>query len=271
MAVLPDFQRDFVWEPGMIRGLLVSIASRYPAGSLLRVRNTKEHFAWRTFEGAPLPNGSPTFLVLDGQQRLTSLFQAFYGVGEYRFYLRLSLLQGGGDIEDAVFYEKAESRAEKRYRVPSAQAADFVLPLELLRGHHANVTAWITEMAKLLAEDNMPKFVEVQTSLQSVAEQWLKPIEDYEFPVVTLSDDTEADAICTIFETLNRTGVKLTVFELLTARFYPTKLNLRDSWAAACAKHDIFDEYFVDPYQVLQAVTLRATDDDPQGAILLEC
>jgi hypothetical protein len=214
-----------------------------------------------------LPNGSPTFLVLDGQQRLTSLYQAFYGVGDYRFYLRLSVLQNGGDIEDAVFYEKAESRAEKRYRDKSVQAADLVLPLKVLQGQHANVTAWIMDTAKTLAGQDMGKFVEVQTMLQSLAEQWLKPIEDYEFPVVTLSDETEADAICTIFETLNRTGVKLTVFELLTARFYPTKLNLREEWDSARSAHPLFEEYSVDPYQVLQAVTIRATDDDPEKAI----
>jgi len=53
-----------------------------------------------------------------------------------------------------------------------------------------------------------------------VYDAWIKPIEDYPFPLVTLSERTEMDAVCTIFETLNRRGVKLTVFELLTARFW---------------------------------------------------
>lgn len=35
--VLPDFQRDFVWEPSATQELIVSIANNYPAGSLLRV------------------------------------------------------------------------------------------------------------------------------------------------------------------------------------------------------------------------------------------
>jgi hypothetical protein len=39
---------------------------------------------------------------------------------------------------------------------------------------------------------------------------------------------TEADVLCTIFETLNRTGVKL--FEPLTARFWPLKINLLELW-----------------------------------------
>src|SRR5262245_56460927 len=93
VAVLPDFQRDFVWEAPATQELIVSIANNYPAGSILRVRDTKRLFAAREFEGAPQLNGSPhTFLVLDGQQRLTSLYQAFYGVGEHRYYLDLKKL-----------------------------------------------------------------------------------------------------------------------------------------------------------------------------------
>src|ERR1700761_5107880 len=81
-VALPDFQRDFVWEPGATQELIVSIANNYPAGSILRVRDAQRAFAAREFEGAPPLNGAiHTFLVLDGQQRLTSLYQAFYGVG----------------------------------------------------------------------------------------------------------------------------------------------------------------------------------------------
>ena len=101
--VLPDFQRDFVWEPGATQELIVSIAYNYPAGSLLRVRDTHRVFAARDFEGAPSLDGQKyTFLVLDGQQRLTSLYQAFYGVGEHRYYLNLRKLLNGDDFEEAI-------------------------------------------------------------------------------------------------------------------------------------------------------------------------
>ncbi len=55
--VLPDFQRDFVWEPSATRELIVSIANNYPAGSLLRVRDAQRAFAPREFEGAPKIDG----------------------------------------------------------------------------------------------------------------------------------------------------------------------------------------------------------------------
>ena len=78
--VLPDFQRDFVWEPSATKALIVSIAKNYPAASILRVRDRQRAFSSREFEGAPPPASEHTFRVLDGQQRLTSLYQAFYAV-----------------------------------------------------------------------------------------------------------------------------------------------------------------------------------------------
>jgi hypothetical protein len=57
VTVLPDFQRDFVWEPGATQELITSIANNYPAGSILRVRDTRKIFASREFEGAPKLNG----------------------------------------------------------------------------------------------------------------------------------------------------------------------------------------------------------------------
>src|SRR3569623_896437 len=272
-SVLPDFQRDFVWEPGMTVSLLASVASQYPAGSLLRVRNTREYFAWRYFAAAPSSQSKPTFLFLDGQQRLTSLYQAFYGKGDYRFYMRLPTLEEGGDPEDAIFYERVESRAEKYYRDQLVQAKELVMPLELFRGQHANIWPWIMSTAQLTATGDRDLAFKVQERLLKISEQWLKPIEDYEFPVVTLSDSTDANAICTIFETLNKTGVKLTIFELLTARFYPLKFNLRAKWNDACEEYPILREYSIDPYQLLQAITLRSTDADgapscKRGAIL---
>src|ERR1700728_2433362 len=100
-VALPDFQRDFVWEPGATQELIISIASNYPAGSLLAIRNTHSYFAAREFAGAPLLDSfKPTYLILDGQQRLTSLYQAFYGVGEYLYYLKLGPLLDGAEIDD---------------------------------------------------------------------------------------------------------------------------------------------------------------------------
>lgn len=253
-TALPDFQRDFVWEPGATQELIVSIANNYPAGSILRVRDTKRVFAAREFEGAPPLDGyKHTFLVLDGQQRLTSLYQAFFGVGDHRYYLDLKKLLSGMDFEDAVFHVRATTKWAQAREDFAVQAKDLLLPLSVLEGGAGRFGQWSRKVARLLSDRER---IELEDALDDIEERWIKTIDDYHFPVVTLSDSTEPDALCTIFETLNRTGVKLSVFELLTARFWPKNVNLRSLWDRAREQHPIVESFEVDPYYVLQAIAL---------------
>ena len=253
-SVLPDFQRDFVWEPGATQELIISIANNYPAGSILRVRDAKRVFACREFEGAPKLNGQKhTFLVLDGQQRLTSLYHAFYGVGEHRYYLDLRKLLDGADFEEAVFHVRATTKWAKARESFDLQAKELLLPLSVLKGGAGGFLQWLLQITNPMPQEERTQMLDALTKIN---EQWIKTIDDYHFPVVTLSDQTEPDALCTIFETLNRTGVKLSVFELLTARFWPHGINLRELWDRACAEHPIIEDFEVDPYYVLQAIAL---------------
>ena len=254
-AALPDFQRNFVWDPSATQELIVSIASVYPAGSLLRIRNTKELFASRHFANAPPLDGHhPTFLVLDGQQRLTSLYQAFYGVGEHRYYLRIDALIEGGDFEDAIFHLRANHRRVRRLLEFDVQASELILPLSVLKGGQGSFLQWMLAVAQ--QAEGPEQQIKLQNDLTNVHTDWIMPIDSYAFPVVTLSDQTGPAAVCTIFETLNRTGVKLTPFELLTARFWPKGVNLRELWAQARQRFPIIQEFQVDPYYMLQVIAL---------------
>lgn len=254
--VLPDFQRDFVWEPVPTQELVISIANNYPAGSILRVRDSKRIFACREFEGAPkLDAKNHTFLVLDGQQRLTSLYQAFYGVGEHRYYLDLNKLIAGADFEEGIFHERGSSKWAQRHELFEVQAKGLILPLSVLKGGAGGFLQWLLQVTNPMPPDRRTELLDALTRIN---DHWIKTVDDYHFPVVTLSDETEPDALCTIFEVLNRTGVKLTVFELLTARFWPHNINLRELWDDAIKKHPILSEYEVDPYYFLQAISLAA-------------
>ena len=73
---LPDFQRGWVWDDKRIRSLIASITQGYPIGALMSMETSESlHFAPRLFEGS---NGTheAELLLLDGQQRMTSLFLA---------------------------------------------------------------------------------------------------------------------------------------------------------------------------------------------------
>lgn len=268
-SVLPDFQRDFVWDPNATQELIISIASNYPAGSLLRVRNTHNLFACREFQGAPHLGGRrPTYLVLDGQQRLTSLYQAFYGVGDHRYYLNVSRLLNGDDFEECVFHLRANVKRVKELERPEAQADELILPLGLLKGGAGDFSRW-SKMVARRVEDRGARD-KLEDALDDEEEKWIRTIDDYHFPVVTLSDETDAEAICTIFETLNRTGVKLSPFELLTARFWPKNVNLRQLLAQAKETYALIADFDIDPYYILQIISLagRSTPSCKRGAVL---
>jgi len=76
---LPDFQRGWVWDDDHIRSLIASISLSYPIGSvmLLETGGDGARFRRRAVQGAPVHNGKkPAMLILDGQQRMTSLYLA---------------------------------------------------------------------------------------------------------------------------------------------------------------------------------------------------
>lgn len=255
-TALPDFQRNFVWDPSETQELIVSIANNYPAGSILRVRDAKRAFAAREFEGAPPLNGAKhTFLVLDGQQRLTSLYQAFYGVGEHRYYLDLHKLTSAVDFEEAIFHMRATTKWATVREDFALQAKELLLPLAVLKNGAGGFGQWSRQAARQLSDKER---ITLEDALDNVQERWIQAIDDYHFPVVTLSDKTEPDALCTIFETLNRTGVKLSVFELLTARFWPENIRLRELWDKARTAYPIINRFEVDPYYVLQGISLAS-------------
>lgn len=263
-AALPDFQRDFVWDPNMTQELIVSIAENYPAGSLLRIRNTHNLFASREFQGAPTLNGQrATYLVLDGQQRLTSLYQAFYGVGEHRFYLDLRKLLDGAEFEECVFHVRASLKRAQQLEKFDVQARELIMPLNVLKGGTGDSLQWILKVASAADTDAVKQAV--QNNLIGLHSRWIETIDDYRFPVVTLSDSTSAEAVCTIFETLNRTGVKLSPFELLTARFWPRKVNLRELWDKARNDYAVLADFEIDPYYMLQVVSLALTRRAPSA------
>ena len=74
---LPDFQRGWVWDDDRIRALIASVSLSYPIGAvmLMETGDAGLRFKPRLVEGAPSMNGTkPEKLILDGQQRLTSLY-----------------------------------------------------------------------------------------------------------------------------------------------------------------------------------------------------
>lgn len=114
---LPDFQRGWVWDDEHIRSLMVSITRAFPIGSIMLLETGGDaRFQIRAIEGIELPPGAPPAerLILDGQQRLTSLIQALKlkkpvktrenrrEVERFYYFDIERILEGNGNIEDSI-------------------------------------------------------------------------------------------------------------------------------------------------------------------------
>jgi hypothetical protein len=262
---LPDFQRDFVWDARATEALIESISAEFPAGSLLFMPYRDKTFKPRAVQNAPELTGNPAKLILDGQQRLTSLYQAFFGVGESRYFINLQALIDGEDLEEAIFYRHHKRTGQ--FGTLQQQADRLVLPLGVIFGAHGGFDAWLDEVMDARTESGDDRR-ELKTRIRGAYERHVKTIETYQFPVVELGLTTPLEAVCSIFETLNKTGVKLTVFELLAARFYAQDLNLRELWESTLRDFRLVDDFHVDPYYILQSVALRKSGSTKRGDVL---
>jgi hypothetical protein len=139
---IPEFQRDFRWEISDVIELLISIMRGFPTGVLLfwDVRETKDKLAERLFEGVdPSQNNRTVYQVLDGQQRLTSLYQLFHteyvmlkGGRRRKFFLKLEKLRSKNfDDESIEYYSERDVRRQKLDAMDTQVARDL-LPFNIL-------------------------------------------------------------------------------------------------------------------------------------------
>lgn len=259
---LPDFQRSFVWAPDATRELLVSMIRSFPAGALLFLQGGGKEFKARAAEQAPELAMQPALLVLDGQQRLTSLYQAVFGLGQSRFFLDIGALISGADLNDAVRVFPADRAAP--LEPLEAQADALMMPLANIRD--GGPGRWRDDVLDLRNDEDTKH---VRDLLRGVEETYIDPLVQYAFPVTVLPPDTPLEAVCTIFETLNRTGKPLTPFELISARAFADGLSLNDYWSAACESYPVFEDYAIEPYYVLQVIALRLGASCKRSTVLL--
>lgn len=276
---LPDFQREFKWDDDRIRSLLVTVLRSHPLGvvMLLKTGNDQIRFKPRPINRVSLPDAvQPEKLLLDGQQRLTSLTQALTGKGvvatkdtrgklfERRYYVHIeTALMGDDRIEEAVISVPADGVVRSNFGKnidldlsdEDKERAAGYFPLRLLCDP-LNAAAWLT---KLPDSTVMPQF------LASI----LQPAAGYAIPAIELDQATSKSAVATVFEKVNRGGLVLDVFELLTATFagdkayydqHGTDFRLNESWKETTEKFAAYPVLAaVENTDFLQAVTMLAT------------
>ena len=279
---LPDFQRGWVWDDDHIRSLLTSISLSYPIGAVMTLvaGNPGVNFKARLLEGVKLtPRPKPVTLLLDGQQRLTSLFQALKSRDPVRTRSRRgkTLLRHYYVSIDACIDSSVDREEEGIIGVPEDRIvrSDFGRKVDLdLRTENREVAARMFPLDIILDPAAtmrwQVRYLQAGTGdMGEQLDQWTRfhdkvvlPFQQYFVPTIQLAKPTPKEAVCQVFEKVNTGGVTLTVFELLTATYAADNFELRKDWEARqerLGQHELLKR--VDATAFLQIVTLLATYD----------
>jgi predicted transport protein/5S rRNA maturation endonuclease (ribonuclease M5) len=243
---------------------------------MLETGNPAVRFKPRLIEGLTLPNPpEPERLILDGQQRLTTLFQALLmdepvttrdaNNKEIRrwYYVNLGVaLDPMGDREDAIVGIPAD-RIVRNFRnevmldlsTEERECTEEMLPARLLFDV-SGLMNW-----QMLYVQREPEHVQSRLDRwKQVLEQIIQPFQQYQVPLILLRKSTPKEAVCKVFEKVNTGGVALSVFELVTATYAADNYSLRDDWRdrqSRLRKYKVLRG--VENTDFLQAVTLLAS------------
>ena len=272
---LPDFQRGWVWDDEHIKSLLASVSVSFPIGAVMLLQTGGEHirFKPRPLAGADeVQHTEPETLVLDGQQRLTSLYQALMGTSA------VETKDAKGKPIRRWYYLDMKQAIE-----PEADQEDAVLSVpgdRLVRAFGGKITLDMTTPEHEYAAEFFPvnRIFDSAEWRQAYSEHWnfeadkmrsfneferdvIKRFEQYQVPVIELKKETPKEAVCLVFERVNTGGVALTVFELLTASFAADDFQLRDDWnereARLKQRHPVLHNLQSDDF--LQTISLLVT------------
>jgi len=275
--VLPQFQRNFVWNRDDITALLVSILEGHFIGSFLLLRTDRDEvpFAIRALQGVEIEESQikPEWMILDGQQRLTSLHYAFAAPDislkgtkyPYRFFLDLKKV-AEGEYDEAIWSDR-EDWCEQ-YLSEEYQFENLVIPFTVVEDWvewQRSYEEWLSQKDRELYFD---QYFKIDRNV------WMEisdRIRHFEVPTIEIpkipSDDPERIAeVCAIFEKMNSTGVKLSVYDLLTARIYRYGIDLHALWQSAVEQNDLIAQFSggePDAYGIFALRTLsfiRGTD-----------
>lgn len=273
--LLPEFQRDYVWKMEQIEDLFESILAGYPIGSFIFWTPSKESLTnskpnlykllskvreRRTARGEkidyPLSNNDSFYIVLDGQQRITSLNIGIYG--SYRCFKPgkgrspLSDTEEFWDEEERELYYNMEPESPKRFcflTETQAKSKNSFFKIKNLRDE--------TDFKKI-----KERFIGIDLSGQAKEDLEIlhtnfhsKPLINY-FPI-----DKDLDNALDVFVKVNSTGTKLTKGDLIFSK-------LIDHWEKGKEKVDMLQNImnhkgFKFSRDYLMKVCLVLEDKDP--------
>lgn len=194
---IPQFQREFVWDLKRTAKLLDSIIRGYPIGTFIFWRTT-ERLRMISVLGSIVTRIPDDYemidYVLDGQQRITSLFVALKGenVNNIDYSSIYINLEAKDDDEDIVITDVSD--------LPDCSYISF------------------EKLLKYNIVDLVERFASDKEKL-TIIDKYKKNVENYDFSVIQVSD-VPIDVATDIFTRINVGGKSLSVFEIMCAKIF---------------------------------------------------
>jgi hypothetical protein len=219
---IPGFQRGYVWDPQRVALLMDTIFKGYPYGTVLMWRSSERLLTEKALGGFVLPEptkGYPLDYVLDGQQRITSIFRTFQTSvstpdEDPEIWLPIYYdFEAVADAQESQFVALAEADVDPTRHFP---LRSFFDPVVFANSYSA------------LVDDRKREIAGVQDKFKGT----LIPVQTFE------TDDRTRVAI--VFERVNRMGIELNIFQLLTAWTWSEEFDLQQKFTDLGDELDAF-------------------------------
>ena len=283
---LPIFQRSWVWDDDHIRSLIASVSESFPIGAILTLQagSTEVLFKTRLFYGVDPKHDQkkPETLILDGQQRLTALYQSLMS-GK-----AVSTQNSQGRKSDRYYYLDMEACLNEIERerailscgnnfqlhTDSEKTIELSPPGTLFSTANDEYKNNVFPVSKIFDSDDWQEGYQKYWNFDSdkikffhkFRREVISQFSECRVPVIQIPRETPKEAICLIFDKVNTRGLTLTVFDLLTATFASDDFDLREDWDKRYEqlkeKHPALEE--LENTNFLRALTLLVTNANPK-------
>lgn len=245
---IPQFQRDFVWDIKKSAGLLDSIVKGYPIGTFIFWKTKERLRSVKNIGGLELPEppkGDFVNFVLDGQQRITSLFAALKGA---------KIARSDGKEEDfSKMYIDLEADGDGNIvttDVDGKNPEQLIRLQDLIYGGLTALTKYPEKYHKKL-------------------EEYKKRIEAYNYSIIQVNE-VSIDVATEIFTRINVGGKPLSLFEIMAAKTYDYEkdFDLSQKFDSLVETLEDVNYETISDATVLQVISLLLTKECKRTVIL---
>ena len=243
--VLPHFQRYFDWNKNDVKEFWESIFKDYYVGSFLLWETDRDpKLGIQPIDGV-IKKGDeikPNFIILDGQQRITSLHYAIkvppkiYLKGikfPLYYYVNFNKYLNSDTKKDVIEFRTEKIKEEESFK-------RMLFPLYQLEKYDE----WVDGLEDYMHSQSKDQdYVNKLRAIRKIIQMKLRHMYEFEIPYIELPKSMELFQVTDIFENINTKGKSLSVFDLLIARLYKYDINLKKLWDVTKNKYPKIERY----------------------------